>query len=94
VLGTSILLPMVVRVKVKAAVDRLWVQGVLKPPPTTVHELKTQFTQACANTTCGRRLNIGLMLLEPLVGLTMNFTDDKLLSIKRFQFLFELVRVL
>jgi hypothetical protein len=28
------------------------------------------------STTCGRRLNIGLMLLEPLVVLTLNFIND------------------
>jgi hypothetical protein len=45
-------------------------------------------------TTCGRRLNIGLMLLETHVALTLNFINDKLLFVKRFQLLFQLVRVL
>jgi hypothetical protein len=45
-------------------------------------------------TTCGRRLNIGFMLLEPLVALTMGFIHDKLLFIKLFQSVFRLVRVL
>jgi hypothetical protein len=31
------------------------------------------------STTCGRRLNIGFMLLQPLVTLTLNFINDKLL---------------
>jgi hypothetical protein len=31
------------------------------------------------STACGRRLNIGLMLLQPLVTLTLNFINDKLL---------------
>jgi hypothetical protein len=44
--------------------------------------------------TCGRRLNIGLMLLEQLVSLTINFINDKLLFIKLFQLVFQLVRVL
>jgi hypothetical protein len=29
------------------------------------------------STTCGRRLNIGFMLLQPLVTLTLNFINDK-----------------
>jgi hypothetical protein len=39
------------------------------PLPTTLHELKTRIRDVCANidkkipTTCGRRLNNGLMLL-------------------------------
>jgi hypothetical protein len=39
-------------------------------------------------------LNIGLMLLEPLVTLTLNFINDKLLFIKHFQLDFQLVRLL
>jgi hypothetical protein len=31
------------------------------------------------STTCGRRLNIGFMLLEPLVALTLNFINDNVL---------------
>jgi hypothetical protein len=41
--------------------------------------------------TCCRRLNIGLMLLEPLVALTLNFINDKLLFIKLFLLVFQLV---
>jgi len=44
--------------------------------------------------TCGRRLNIGLMLLKPLVALTLNFINDNLLFIKLFQLVFQLIRVL
>jgi hypothetical protein len=36
------------------------------------------------STTCGRRLNIGLMLLKLLVARTLNFINDKLLFIKLF----------
>jgi hypothetical protein len=46
------------------------------------------------STTCGRRLDIGLMLLEPLVALTLNSINDKLLLIKLFQLVSQLVRVL
>jgi hypothetical protein len=46
------------------------------------------------STTYGRRLNIGLMLLKPLVAFTLNFINDKLLFIKLFQLVFQLVRVL
>jgi hypothetical protein len=37
------------------------------------------------STTCSRRLNIGLMLLEALTALTLNFINYKLLFIKLFQ---------
>jgi hypothetical protein len=40
------------------------------------------------STACGRRLNIGLMLLEPLVALILNFIIDKLLFIKLFNWSF------
>jgi hypothetical protein len=40
------------------------------------------------STTYGRRLNIGLMLPEPLVALTLNFINDKLLFIKLFNWSF------
>jgi hypothetical protein len=43
---------------------------------------------------CGRRLNIGLMLLGPLVVLTLNFISDKLLFIQLFKLVFQLVLVL
>jgi hypothetical protein len=46
------------------------------------------------STACGRRLNISLMLLEPLVALTLNFTNDKLLFIKLLKLVFHVVRVL
>jgi hypothetical protein len=36
------------------------------------------------STTCGRRLNIDLMFIVPLVVLTLNFINDKLLFIKTF----------
>jgi hypothetical protein len=42
------------------------------------------------STTCGRRLNIGSMLLEPLLALTLNFINDKLLFLKLFQLVFQL----
>jgi hypothetical protein len=46
------------------------------------------------STTCGRKLNIGLMLRESLVALTLNFINDKLLFLNLFQLVFQLVRVL
>jgi hypothetical protein len=66
----------------------------VSPLPKTLHELKTRIREACANTdqkiltTCGRRLNIGLMLLEPVVALTLNFINIKLVFIKLFQLVF------
>jgi hypothetical protein len=39
-------------------------------------------------------LNIGFLLLEPLVALTLNFIKGKLLFIEPFQLVFQLVRVL
>jgi hypothetical protein len=62
--------------------------------PTTLHELETRIREACANIdqeilhTVWQRLNIGLMLLEPLVALTLNFINDKLMFIKLFQLAF------
>jgi hypothetical protein len=38
--------------------------------------------------TCGKSLNIGLMLLKPLVVLTLNFINEKLLFKKLFQLFF------
>jgi hypothetical protein len=58
--------------------------------PTTLHEIKARIRGSCANTdqefstTCGRRLNIGLMLIKPLMALTFNFINDKLLFINFF----------
>jgi hypothetical protein len=43
------------------------------------------------STMCDRRLNISLMLLKPLVVLTQTFINDKLLFIKLFQLVFQLV---
>jgi hypothetical protein len=45
-------------------------------------------------TTCGRMLNIGLMLLETLVASTLNVINNILLFIKLFQLVFQLVRFL
>jgi hypothetical protein len=39
-------------------------------------------------------LNIGLMYLEPLLALTLNFINEKLLFIKLFNLVFQLVLVL
>jgi hypothetical protein len=39
-------------------------------------------------TTCGRRLNIGLLLLELRMALTLNFINDKLVFIKFFSLCF------
>jgi hypothetical protein len=65
--------------------------NVYVPPlPTTLPELKTRIREACADTD----QEIGLMLLEPLVALTLNFINDKLLFIKLFKLVFQLVRVL
>jgi hypothetical protein len=70
------------------------------PLPTTLHQLKTRSERPVQTlirtfcTTCGMRLNIGLMLLEPLVARTLNFINDKLLFMKLFQLVFQLVRVL
>jgi len=46
----------------------------------TVHELKARFTESSAKTdhecvTCGRMLNTGLMLLEPLVAPRLQFIN-------------------
>jgi hypothetical protein len=63
-----------------------------RPLPTTLHDLKTRIREACENTdqeillTCVRRLDISLMLLEPLVALT--------LFLKLFKLVFHVVRVL
>jgi len=51
------------------------------PLLSTVHELKALFTEPCAKTgyecvTCGRMLNTGLMLLEPLVTPRLEFIND------------------
>jgi hypothetical protein len=43
------------------------------------------------STMCDRRLNISLMPLKPLVVLTQTFINDKLLFIKLFQLVFQLV---
>jgi hypothetical protein len=65
--------------------------NVYVPPlPTTLHELKTWIREACVNTD----QEIGLILLEPLVALTLNFINDKLLFIQLFKLVFQLVRVL
>jgi hypothetical protein len=40
------------------------------------------------STSCVRRLNICFMLLEPLMALTLNFINDKLLFIKLFNWSF------
>jgi hypothetical protein len=77
-------------------------KDVYVPPlPTTLHELKTRIRESSVqtlirkfSTTCGRRLNIGLILLEPLVVLTLKFINDISLIIKLFQLIFQLVRVL
>jgi hypothetical protein len=39
-------------------------------------------------------LNIGLMLLDTFVALTLNFINGKLLFIKLFKLVFQVVRVL
>jgi hypothetical protein len=76
----------------------LWIfvkDNVYVPPlSTTLHELKTQIREACVNTDQEILHNIGLMLLEPLVVLTVNFISDKLLFIKLFKLVFQLVRVM
>jgi hypothetical protein len=66
--------------------------NVYVPPLPTLHELQTLIRKF--STTCGRKLKIDLMLLEPLVALTLNFIKDKLLFIKLFQSVFKLMRVL
>jgi hypothetical protein len=73
----------------------------LRPPlSTTLHELKTRIREACADTdqeilhNVWQDVECGLMLFEPLVALTLNFVNDKLLFIKLFQLVFQLVRVL
>jgi hypothetical protein len=69
-------------------------QFLRSPLPTTLHKQKARIREACAHSdqeilqTCGRRLNIGLMLLVALVVLTLNFINDKLLFIKLFQLVF------
>jgi hypothetical protein len=75
-------------------------QCVCPPAADTLHEIKTRIREACTNTdqeilhNVWQDVNIGLMLLEPLVALTLNFINDKLLFIKLFQLVFQLVRVL
>jgi hypothetical protein len=75
--------------------------NVYVPPlPTTLHDLKTRSERPVQtlirkfSTTCDRWLNIDLMLLGPLEALTLNFINDKLLFIKLFQLVFQMVRVL
>jgi hypothetical protein len=43
-----------------------------------VQKLNRKFFAVCV---CGRRLNVSFILLEPLVALTMNFINDRLLFI-------------
>jgi hypothetical protein len=58
--------------------------------PTTLHssrhgsESPVQTLIRKFSTTCGRRLNIGFMLLELLVALTLNFINNKLRFMKIF----------
>jgi hypothetical protein len=58
--------------------------------PTTLHSSRHGWERPVEilirkfSTTCGRRLNIGLMLLELLVALTLNFINDKLRFMKLF----------
>ena len=62
------------------------VKGDAKPPtlllPTTVHKLKTWVKEASTKTgnempvTCDRKLNIGLMFLEPLLALALNINNN------------------
>jgi hypothetical protein len=75
--------------------------NVYVPPlPTTLHELKTRIRQACANTdqeilhNVWQEVEYRFDVAQPLVGLTLNFINDKLLFIKLFQLVFHLVRVL
>jgi hypothetical protein len=51
---------------------------------SSIHEseMPVQILIRKFSTACGRRLNIGLMLLEILVLLTLNFINDKLLFMK------------
>jgi hypothetical protein len=93
VFGTSVLLPMALRSPDLTQTDFfLWgfVKENVYVPRCRQHytssghgsERPVQTLIRKFSTTCGRRLNIDLMLLEPLVALTLNFINDKLLFIK------------
>jgi hypothetical protein len=73
---------------INAMSERSVKNSVYSPLLTTLHELKTRTREACTNTdqeilhNVWQELNVGLMLLEPLVALKLNFVHDKLLFIK------------
>jgi hypothetical protein len=94
-----------VTVKAKASMDSfLW--GFVKDNvyfprlPTTLHELKTRIGEAYANTdqeilhNVWQEVEYRFDVARPLVAITLNLTNNKLLLIKLFKLVFQLVRVL
>jgi hypothetical protein len=93
-----------VTVKAKASMDFfLW--GFVKDNvyfprlPTTLHELKTRIREACANTGkeilhVWQEVEYRFDVAQPLVAITLNLINNKLLLIKLFKLVFQFVRVL
>jgi hypothetical protein len=67
--------------------------------PTILHELKTQIKEACANIdqeifhSMWQDVEHWFDVAQPLVALTLNFINDKLLLVKLFQLVFQLVPI-
>jgi hypothetical protein len=95
-------------VKAKAPIDTDWILFVvfcegqcLHPPRCRQHytsskhrsERPVQTLVTKLSTTCGKRFNVGLILLDRLLALTLTFINDKLLFIF-FQLVFQLLRIL
>jgi hypothetical protein len=69
--------------------------NVYVPPlPTTLHELKTRVREACVNTdqeilhNVWQEVEYRFDVAQPLMALTLNFINDKLLFIKDFNWSF------